>query len=886
MRYIKRLAGGVVFLAIAFSLMGVIGARAFNINSPTGGDGYTPIIYTMQSGEERIYSIYHHQSPSGTPTPVYNINCVIAHTDQLCGGYPKYFSSAPGTSNTGPTDISTSTHPRYVQVTSRLYYAAQRPTDNGISCFDLETGTNCGYFRLGSLPSVGGTFTATIDGLEQSGTRLYEIGRDLRAYCFDTATQAACPGQPYAIIGATEGMPAYTGSSFLVIREVLEGRIYLLVNYGGQSPIIADNARVTCFDPLTNARCDGWTSLGANDAARRFTSIFGNYDASGTLSGICVAATVTGGATCWKIGTRAPMPPPPGLFAGAGSQGSVREEVQDGTRTYFATQNAVFCYDFALQSQCRDFTGPKTWPTVNGGNTLDYGYTLIGECFYGLGDAGYLWSFNKMTGAVGGAACPPATPPSPASLNVVTNVVNDDGGIATASSFTVHVKLSGADIAGSPGPGAPAPGTAFGLVPGTYTVSQSVLPGYTSSVSGDCNLSGSVTLAAGEHKTCTITDIDTPPPATLKVITAVINDDGGIATAPSFIVHVTLAGADVAGSPAGGALAPGTSYGLAPGAYTLREDLFAGYASSIDGDCDSNGTVTLAIGEHKTCTIINNDNAVPAPSSGGGGGGGGGGGSASISPLISLTKIPSPLALPSGPGPVTYTYTVKNLGSIPMIGVTLVDNKCTAVSPVSGDADADGQLDPAETWTYRCDAMLSETTQNVAIVSGVANGFKALDRAQATVVVGAALPPPLIHVTKIPDPLSLPFGGGPVTYTHAVTNIGAVALSNVRVSDDDCGPVKYVNGDVNGDAKLGIDETWIYTCTKTLRVSTTSTISVSGEGNFLRAYDVATVRVLVGSVPGFPNTGIEPGAATWKLLTMFGAFAAALASAFILRTHV
>ncbi|OGG62721.1 hypothetical protein A3C19_03405 [Candidatus Kaiserbacteria bacterium RIFCSPHIGHO2_02_FULL_54_22] len=47
--------------------------------------------------------------------------------------------------------------------------------------------------------------------------------------------------------------------------------------------------------------------------------------------------------------------------------------------------------------------------------------------------------------------------------------------------------------------------------PGTYTVSETNQPGYTATISGNCSASGSVTLAAGENKVCTITNNDVPP---------------------------------------------------------------------------------------------------------------------------------------------------------------------------------------------------------------------------------------------------------------------------------------------------------------------------------------------------------------------------------------
>jgi hypothetical protein len=107
-------------------------------------------------------------------------------------------------------------------------------------------------------------------------------------------------------------------------------------------------------------------------------------------------------------------------------------------------------------------------------------------------------------------------PPAPATLHVVKHVVNNNGGTAVASSFTLHVMGSGSggvsDVAGSPAAGVEAPGTSYTLDAGTYAVSENASSGYTSSFSGDCDASGSVTLASGDDKTCTITNDDIAAP--------------------------------------------------------------------------------------------------------------------------------------------------------------------------------------------------------------------------------------------------------------------------------------------------------------------------------------------------------------------------------------
>jgi hypothetical protein len=105
---------------------------------------------------------------------------------------------------------------------------------------------------------------------------------------------------------------------------------------------------------------------------------------------------------------------------------------------------------------------------------------------------------------------------------------------------------------------------------------------------------------------------------------------------------------------------------------------------------------------------------------------------------------------------------------------------------------------------------------------------------------------PQIGIEKTPSVSSLPAGGGPVSYTYAVTNSNPDApLSLVVVSDDKCSPVGYVSGDTNTDGKLQSSETWTFTCTMTLTATTTNVATASGvfNGVSFTAQDDANVVV-------------------------------------------
>ena len=95
-----------------------------------------------------------------------------------------------------------------------------------------------------------------------------------------------------------------------------------------------------------------------------------------------------------------------------------------------------------------------------------------------------------------------------AKLIVVKIVINDNGGTSTVSDFSLHVATTSTGLAHTIGVSSGATST---VAVGTWTVGEIQKSGYVGTFSGDCNSSGQVTLAAGETKTCTITNNDIAP---------------------------------------------------------------------------------------------------------------------------------------------------------------------------------------------------------------------------------------------------------------------------------------------------------------------------------------------------------------------------------------
>lgn len=106
---------------------------------------------------------------------------------------------------------------------------------------------------------------------------------------------------------------------------------------------------------------------------------------------------------------------------------------------------------------------------------------------------------------------------------------------------------------------------------------------------------------------------------------------------------------------------------------------------------------------------------------------------------------------------------------------------------------------------------------------------------------------PLIGITSVPDPLALPNGPGNVTYNYAVKNfLKELPLSDIQVVDDKCSPVKFVEGDDNGNSELDYSETWRYSCVTKLSETTQSIAVVTGTTNNITATHKVYATVVVG----------------------------------------
>jgi uncharacterized repeat protein (TIGR01451 family)/LPXTG-motif cell wall-anchored protein len=148
---------------------------------------------------------------------------------------------------------------------------------------------------------------------------------------------------------------------------------------------------------------------------------------------------------------------------------------------------------------------------------------------------------------------------------------------------------------------------------GAHTISETARPGYTQTgivcvdlvTNATVGQGGSVNLVAGQDVKCTVTNADQPAVLTLTKI--VNNDDGGNLLPENF--QLKIDGVDAT---------QGDPHNVSVGLHTLTEAPVAGYrlvAINCTDDVSHlpltyNGGITLALGQHASCTMTNDDDPL------------------------------------------------------------------------------------------------------------------------------------------------------------------------------------------------------------------------------------------------------------------------------------
>lgn len=238
------------------------------------------------------------------------------------------------------------------------------------------------------------------------------------------------------------------------------------------------------------------------------------------------------------VGANPPGTFPPGCYSSGGAMDITLSTTVtlSGVGTYIFRPNGALTTGansiVALSgaSACDVFWTP-TATTLGADSTMSG--TIIDDSGITIGTnvgwVGRALSFaSTVTTSVDDVITTPSCAPTTATLHIIKNVVNNFGGVASSSDFSMQVKLAGVDVAGSPANGTTTPGILYTLSFGTYVVSENATTTYTQVFSGDCDASGNITLGSGDDKTCTVTNSDiAPPPPLPPPVVALVTSSGG-----------------------------------------------------------------------------------------------------------------------------------------------------------------------------------------------------------------------------------------------------------------------------------------------------------------------------------------------------------------------
>jgi YVTN family beta-propeller protein len=328
-------------------------------------------------------------------------------------------------------------------------------------------------------------------------------------------------------------------------------------------------------------------------------------------------------------------------------------------------------------------------------------------------------------------------------LLITKQVVNDGSREAEPSDFTISVDGNNPNPSSFDGSSS---GTSVSLEPGSYSITESSLPEYTSSKSGNC--AGSLTT--GETKQCTIKNLYHPidKSAQVIVINNVINNDGSEITVKPSAFIITVHGNDPLPKSFPGKSGEGVIVNLNPGRYSVTADGPNGYTSDYSEGCEG----TIRQGDAKACVITNEEITPPSP----------------VSPqppqplptIETITGFSAPygiaLNLDNGLIYVSNYGQFNTTGTVSVINGT--GNAIVASIPVGKNPQA-VVYNPANGLIYTANAL----SNTLSIINGTSNSLV------GSIIVGA-------FPGKNPTGITL----NPINNTIYVTNMGSNTVSVIN----------------------------------------------------------------------------------------------------------
>ena len=433
-------------------------------------------------------------------------------------------------------------------------------------------------------------------------------------------------------------------------------------------------------------------------------------------------------------------------------------------------------------------------------------------------------------------------------LTLVKQVVNDNGGTAAATAWTLVATGPSTTISGTTGAAAV---TSAAVPAGTYALSETGGPAAYTASTWSCVKNGgaavsanSISLVGNDVATCTITNNDQA--ATLTLVKTVVNDNGGTATVTSF--PLTATGPTTITGVSGTATV--TNRSVNAGVYTLSEVTAAGYTAgawSCTAGTLSGSQLTLANGQNATCTITNNDQPATltlikqVDNTGGG--------TAVASDWTLTATGPTVASGPGGTGPVSVSA-----------GVYTLSESAGPAGYAAGD------------WQCVNDGIASVGSQIT-----VANGGQV-----TCAIINTFQPAPALTIDKTTTTPSYAAVGDVLSYSYLVTNSGNTTITAaITVSDDRIATVTCPALPAGGLAPTqSITCTATYTVTQAdIDAGTVTNIASASDGTTTSPTDTVTVtatrtpaqeleKLLTGNADGDASGTVSVGDVLTYTVTM------------------
>ncbi len=391
---------------VNYSQTAVISAApASTFQGGSGGDGWA-----IAPTGTNIYNVYHHASKV-------EVDCHVRVSGSECVGYPA--TVTPTNSHTLWTSMMPSMY--LDPSTNKLYtYAYDANTsESGVVCANLATPSApfCGFTPLvaaGSTTRRSGPSEPYISNGVVRGGNFYAFNGQSGApsgdgdtlMCFNIATEAACPDQPFHFdLGVTS---VSTTDNAMAAINIVGGNIFVRL-LGTASATGSES--LACFNAVAKSQCVGaWPAVIAPSLATKATAIMPLGDGSGALTGVCLPLSDSS-ISCWGFGGAAVTTPAnmASALTFTGPSDYVGQPVLRGTKLFNATSstsnysaNSIGCYDFDTSASCTNYpyspTGQSLLYTVNADPTDQNCLWLNAD-----GGASQLQNFNILTRAACGA---------------------------------------------------------------------------------------------------------------------------------------------------------------------------------------------------------------------------------------------------------------------------------------------------------------------------------------------------------------------------------------------------------------------------------------------------------------------------------------------------